>query len=84
MSTELIPAEEQQIISIDTPERAASPHWASELVEVLKGLPPKYQACIILVGLVGTFGLGAYALHQGGTVTSDENGWSVSIKSKAA
>lgn len=83
MNTMLIPAEEQQIISTGL-ERAASPHWTNELIGVLKGLPPKYQACIILVGLVGTFGLGAYALHQGGTVTSDENGWSASIKSNAA
>ena len=82
MNTELIQAEEQQIISTE-PERATSSYWANELIEVLKGLPPKYQACIILVGLVGTLGLGAYALHQGGTVSSDENGWSASIKSNA-
>lgn len=79
----LIPDSSQQII-LTLPENATLPHWTNEFIEIFKRLPPKYQACIILVGLVGTFSLVTYALHQGGTVVIDEKGWSVSIRATAA
>lgn len=79
MNTELVSDSSQQII-LTLPEKVTLPHWTDEFMEIFKRLPPKYQACLILVGFVSTLALGTYALHQGGTVTIDGKGWSVSIK----
>ena len=83
MNTKLSPDSLQQII-LTLPEKTTSPHWTNEFMEIFKRLPPKYQAYIILVGLVGTFAWSTYALHKGGTVVINEREWSVTIKATLA
>lgn len=56
-------------------------YLVSKFTNVFEGLPPKYQTCIILTGMVGTLIFGIYAINQGITITCNENSWSVSIKS---
>lgn len=55
-------------------EKKYTSHLIEEAIEIFKQLPKEFQMGIITTSLLGSIGLGAYALKRGYSFMIDENG----------